>query len=429
MSTNLPKSVVFAAITTLCLAGHLRAQSASGQRNAFDSRTEQQANDLINSRVSRNAIRDAEELLEATQTRGWSYVGTDGKSRQVYEAYAGVQLHGGEPWVVFQSRRRAPISSLGESEKRLIEKIGELVRRVASHHDDLVMMERAAVEQQHQQAQREQQLQEEIERQRIEQTTVPRLIVVQDFIAEMPTQNGVRPIVVSANEEFTALAEREGEVMISFYGDTVWVAKGNFAVIGRVPRPSGEPASRNSGMHQSQRPALPDVEPPQLDIRLEFDNINDGGLVRQVFRGGEGERMGIRAGDVIMQVNNRPVRTYNEAMTATRMGNGSIKLLVQRQNQMIVLSTASQKASGSLPFGVTQARPHRYGGLVVGDVDPNSIAGRLGIGRGDVIVSLNGIPMSSPESLIAHNQNPAGRYQIVLANTYGSGTRTLSWPN
>lgn len=55
-------------------------------------------------------------------------------------------------------------------------------------------------------------------------------------------------------------------------------------------------------------------------------------------------------------------------------------------------------------------------GVVVATVDPSSDAGSKGLKRGDVIVSANGVPVTTPASLgaVVAQAKAAGRTQVAL---------------
>ena len=55
-------------------------------------------------------------------------------------------------------------------------------------------------------------------------------------------------------------------------------------------------------------------------------------------------------------------------------------------------------------------------GVVVATVDPSSDAGSKGLKRGDVIVSANGVPVTTPAALgaVVAQAKAAGRTQVAL---------------
>jgi serine protease Do len=104
-------------------------------------------------------------------------------------------------------------------------------------------------------------------------------------------------------------------------------------VLGELPEPGARPAGL---------PALPErlglmlVElTPDMAARLGLPATARGVLVQEVRVGGLGQRLGLRPGDVIQEVNGRPVRTPPEfARAIAEAADGDVVLLVNRRGQV-----------------------------------------------------------------------------------------------
>ena len=83
------------------------------------------------------------------------------------------------------------------------------------------------------------------------------------------------------------------------------------------------------------------VEPltPPIANRLNLENVDKGVVITQVASGSKAEDAGLRQGDVILQINRKPVSTLEEVRSAiTSSGDGPVLLLVDRANQTFFLT-------------------------------------------------------------------------------------------
>ena len=85
----------------------------------------------------------------------------------------------------------------------------------------------------------------------------------------------------------------------------------------------------------------------------DFFGVKDGKgvLVRMVEKGSRGEKAGFRAGDVIVKVNNQPVRDTSDFTHALRSSSGgaaSVTVMREKREQNLTLTLPEKKDSGSL---------------------------------------------------------------------------------
>lgn len=89
---------------------------------------------------------------------------------------------------------------------------------------------------------------------------------------------------------------------------------------------------------------------PQLG---EFFGVKGGGgvLVRSVEKGSRGEKAGFRAGDVVVKVNNQPVRDTSDFTHALRSSSGAaagVTVMRDKKEQNLTLTLPEKKDAGSL---------------------------------------------------------------------------------
>jgi len=120
-----------------------------------------------------------------------------------------------------------------------------------------------------------------------------------------------------------------------------------------------------------QMPTMPDFDVPvsvvivhsSLRSGLMVENITpqlgdffgvkggNGVLVRAVEKGSRGEKAGFRAGDVVVKVNNQPVRDTSDFTHALRSSSGgaaAVTVMREKREQNLTLTLPEKKDSGSL---------------------------------------------------------------------------------
>ncbi len=169
-----------------------------------------------------------------------------------------------------------------------------------------------------------------------------------------------------------------------------------------------------------------------------------GALVSNVMRGSPAERSGLRAGDVISQVNDEAISSGTELRN--RIGlmrpGEEVRLQVQRDGKpmdvTLALAARDQVAdAGGLgdrfagmsvtPIPDNHPLAGQTQGLYVQSVAPGSTAARAGISGGDVIVEVDRRPVESLDDLRQAETAASGRPMLVHI-VRGSGSLFLAMP-
>lgn len=202
------------------------------------------------------------------------------------------------------------------------------------------------------------------------------------------------------------------------------------------------------------------LQPVDEDLAPALGIAKDTGeLVRSVVPGAPGAKAGLVQGDVIVKVNGHqvtPDQTVSYLVANTPVGS-RVPLEVLRAGKRATLyvvvaerptEEALAKLSGggavSTVPGASPSTPQRALGLslspltpelgraanlppaargvIITAVDPNSNAGEQGLQRGDLIVSVNNQPVTSPGQVIAtvEGARKAGRSSVLLLVQRGS---------
>ncbi|KGJ98976.1 Do family serine endopeptidase [Thalassotalea sp. ND16A] len=137
----------------------------------------------------------------------------------------------------------------------------------------------------------------------------------------------------------------------------------------------------------------------ELAKAMDLD-INQGGFVSQVAPDSAAEEAGIKAGDIIIEVNDRKVRSFNELRGKIgSIGAGkTVELTLLRDGDEKTVEV-TLKAAPDANIAAVNLHPMLKGaklssnaqgpGVMVNDVDANSPAAAVGLQKGDVIAGVN----------------------------------------
>lgn len=151
------------------------------------------------------------------------------------------------------------------------------------------------------------------------------------------------------------------------------------------------------------------------DLAQSFGLENEkGGLVAEVMEDSPAEKAGLKGGDIILEFDGHAIHEMNELprlVASTAVGKKVNVLVLRDGKQETVPVTIAQLKEGSeedntlnsdkLGVKVGQLPPDRakqmglQGGVMVTDVQPDSLAERAGFQEGDVIKEINGARISS----------------------------------
>jgi serine protease Do len=145
----------------------------------------------------------------------------------------------------------------------------------------------------------------------------------------------------------------------------------------------------------------------------------EGALVAEVTKGGPAEKAGIKKGDIILEYNGRPVPDsgfLRNDVAVTKSG-AEVKLIVLRDGKRITVpvtigsqATASKLMAASAkdrlgvevqPVSKKEIEKFDLGdnpGVTVKSVDKRGPLGRQGIERGDILLEIDGEPVSGVDS-------------------------------
>lgn len=127
-----------------------------------------------------------------------------------------------------------------------------------------------------------------------------------------------------------------------------------------------------------------------------------GAFVSQVMPGSAAEKAGIKAGDVITSLNNKPISSFSalRAQLGSLPVGSKMELGLLREGKTITVTAQLQQSKSDIDSkstgyndidGAVLSDFNRKGeqGIQVDDVKPNSLAARIGLKKGDIIVGAN----------------------------------------
>jgi serine protease Do len=171
-----------------------------------------------------------------------------------------------------------------------------------------------------------------------------------------------------------------------------------------------------------------------------------GALISNVEAGSPADRAGIKQGDVVTQFNGRTVTDSNQLrndISSTTPGSTvSLQLLRDGRTETVKatlgeMSAKRERAESSAPgrgegkFGMgleplTPELAEQVGvpsgtrGLLVAEVDPSGIAAESGIQEGDVIIKVDGKPVTTVDELRSSLDRKDGKASMVLISRKGA---------
>ncbi|GAD28561.1 serine endoprotease DegP (Protease Do), periplasmic [Photobacterium leiognathi lrivu.4.1] len=138
-------------------------------------------------------------------------------------------------------------------------------------------------------------------------------------------------------------------------------------------------------------------------------STNHGAFVNQVIPDSAAEKAGLKAGDIITDINGQPIRTFSElrAKIATMGAGKKLTLSVIRDGKKQSVNV-TLKASSENKINADNLHPNLTGavftnttatdkvkGVKVSKLDERSIAARYGLQKGDIIIGLNRLKINN----------------------------------
>lgn len=191
---------------------------------------------------------------------------------------------------------------------------------------------------------------------------------------------------------------------------------------------------RYGEVHQAWIGAVTATLTPEESRRLGLESQR-GAVIVRVFSGSPGEAAGLKAGDVITSVGDRPIdsREAYSTATATIAPGQTVALTVDRGGTSRTVQVRATDPPNALGLrileevaGLRVADERRS--VVIDEVLSRSRAAEIGLAPGDVIVGVNGTQVSSTRELNTQLVGGAERSSIVLSVARGRYVYNLTFP-
>ena len=165
------------------------------------------------------------------------------------------------------------------------------------------------------------------------------------------------------------------------------------------------------------------IQPVTMDIAKQLGlNSTNGAIIRQVYKGSAADKAGLKAGDIIITINSKMVKSASSLpyLVSSMPPHSKIKIgIIRNKQRMTKEATLSVRPTGQVlgqtesgnkniyktNYGfsvsnITAALKHQYNiktknGVVITGVKLNSFAHMAGVRVGDVIVKLNYNPINN----------------------------------
>jgi regulator of sigma E protease len=134
-------------------------------------------------------------------------------------------------------------------------------------------------------------------------------------------------------------------------------------------------------------------------------------------------RIGFRAGDVILRMNDEPVTNWDEILTIIYLESmgGDVPVAVSREGTEtgLFIQRGSVPEPTDTAFGITPA----HTSVRIDQVEPGKPAAELGLQTGDILISFDGIPIRSNRQVISLI---ASRKETPVSAEWQRGSETFS---
>jgi serine protease Do len=190
---------------------------------------------------------------------------------------------------------------------------------------------------------------------------------------------------------------------------------------------------RYGSVHSAWLGAVTATVTPEEARRLGL-RVTKGALVARVFSGSPAEGAGMKAGDVITAVDGRPVDSREAFSTYTSTAAPGQPLALSITHGTSTSKTTIRPVDAPANLGLRILREvagieaANAGRLVVDNVAPGSRAEKIGISRGDAIVGVNGVEITSTKQLNDEVSKAAERSAFILDILHGGVIYELTFP-
>jgi serine protease Do len=178
-----------------------------------------------------------------------------------------------------------------------------------------------------------------------------------------------------------------------------------------------------------------DLDPALREVMNLPPNIR-GVLINRIDPGSPADEAGLRRGDVLSQLDGKKLQSARQLfeILETVTPNQQLALALWRDTETLKVSLRAQEIPDNVAEEMARRllglslNPNPQGGYLISQVRANSPSARKGLAEGDLLLAVNGLPLTSEDVLRRAILNLRGRDRALLVVQRGKGRYHLTIP-
>lgn len=150
---------------------------------------------------------------------------------------------------------------------------------------------------------------------------------------------------------------------------------------------------------------------------------SDGMLIQKVISGTPADKGGLQSGDLILKVDGRLITNQDDFAGVINSSGGQVVVVVKKKTNgrvcRVGLNLADNKLGPPAPYFLGVVGTFTRSGMLVGTVIPGTPAARAALDKGDLIGSINGLPVVTQADFFTLLYSSGGSVTLAVKKASG----------